>query len=385
MVGRGLVAGGLAWLVAGCVDVPLVVHPGADGSAMIDVATLRDGTLSTGTMLVGPLRMTTGLAEDHLTAFAQDPVTGLGVELLMGEALDGWPPPIGTPLKVRGYYAGPAEAPVVWISAMKDVTVLGEPEPLTILDGLDLPPALSLAQWEEVTVETMPDPGGRAELSVRRLTDGRFGRFVPDLGNYGAITGIVLEDGSVAPRAEDDWVGSRRQFTVPSATLDEVLGGAVEPGSYVRIRARQITPWSVGGRYTVIQDVLGQGLWVDAEGWSPWDAQAGHAAEFTGQVEVSAGTWRLRAWTAPVWEAEDVEPPHVSAARDHGDWVSLVVSGIQAADGRGDRRVDAAVVLDDRFQTLGAIEDGWTVQGVVDLTLGDPRLAVVEATPPPPP
>ena len=65
--------------------------------------------------------------------------------------------------------------------------------------------------------------------------------------------------------------------------------------------------------------------------------------------------------------------------------MSLTVSGVQAADGRGDRRVDGDVVLDDRFQPLDPIQDGWVLHGVVDLTLGDPRLAVVDASPPPTP
>lgn len=349
---------------------------------MVDVATLRSGALSTGTMLVGPLRMTTGLAQDHLTAFAQDPVTGLGVELLMGETLDGWPPPIGTPLKVRGYYAGPPEAPQVWVSSMKDVTVLGAPEPPVVLDGDDLPLALSLASWEDVTVWTRPDPSGRAKLSVRRESDGRFGRFMPDAGNTGRLTGVVLEDGSVAPRSEADWSGPRDPYTPVESTIARVLSSVESPGATVRVSGVQVAPWTIGGRYTVIQDEAGRGLWVDAEGWSPWLAQPGRSGVFEGQLVVTAGTWQLRTWTEPAWSDAPLATPIEAPVAEHGAWVSFPVSGIQATDGRGDRRVDGDVVLDDRFQALDAVQDGWTVQGVVDLTIGDPRLAVVAATPP---
>lgn len=381
---RGLVLGVLGCGLVACVEIPQVVHTGDDSGGMVDVDTLRSGSLSTGTMLIGPLRMTSGLAQDRLTAFAQDPVTGLGVELLMGEALDGWPPPVGTPLQLRGYYAGPPEAPVVWVSSMKDVTTLGEPEPLTVLDGADLPPALSLAAWDDVTVWTMPDPSGRAELSVRRVSDGRFGRFVPEVGNEGALTGIVLEDGSVAPRSAEDWAGSTDAYAAPTVSIDDVLSGRVEPGTYVQLAARQLTDWTVGGRYTVLQDEVGRGLWVDAEGWSPWSAQVGRAGTFSGEVEVTAGTWRLRAWAAPTWAGEDLAAPVSLGVGEHGAWVSTVVAGLQPADARGDRRVDGGLVLDDRFRPLDELVDGWTVSGVIDLTAGDPRLAVVDAVVPAP-
>lgn len=373
----------LSVALTACVEVPVTVEDTAVSSSVVDLATLRSGAVSAGTLVVGPLRMTTGLASDRLTAFAQDPVDGAGIELRAGETLDGWPPPVGTPFKVRGYFAGDAAAPVIWVSATKDMVVTGEVEPVLVLDGETPPPPLALARWEAVEVWTEPDPAGRAELSVRRSTDGRFGRFVPGAGNTGALTGVLLGDGRIAPRSEDDWQGTRDPGVVLPSSVESILAGEVEAGATVTFEATQIAPWSIGGRYTVLQDAGGRGLWVDAEAWFPWVATEGTSATFTGQVQVVGGQWILRSWTPPVSLGLAAAPPVTSANVVHGALVDLTVAGIRAADVRGERVMDGDLVLDDRFRPIDTIGDGWSVRGVVDDTAGGRHLCVLAATPPP--
>lgn len=343
--------------------------------APFTLAELRTGDVPAGLLSVGPLVVVSGRAADAVSVVVQDAETGAGMLVLPSGRLDGWPPPLGTVVRLRGFYAGPSEAPVLYLTSAAAAVAVGTAEP-RLLDAraADLP-AYALVRYDEVEVRTDPDPGGVAVLDDGVLTSGRFGRFVPASGSVGSLTGVRWSDGSVAPRDVDDWSGTVESVTPVDTTVADVLDGVHPTGLTVQVYATQVLGWTRDGRYTVLQDEAGRGVWVDGEGWWPWAGGTGNFGYYTGQVVVGEDRTYLRSWFPPTVEA-GTRSVVVSPDVVDGLAVRRVVSGLGPPDAFGERTTAEGVVLDNRFRDLSTLPDPVELGGVWDATTDPPRLAV---------
>jgi hypothetical protein len=355
-----------AALLAACGSVPQVeeeAEPGPPAVRTLAEVLAEPPDYGAG-VIVGPLRVATGRALGTGMVYLQDPEGGRLVEVRPGR-VDGWPPPVGTDITARLFWVGSARIPVMWLSTPADLLDVRPGGELRMLEAPEDPPVFALARWTGVRVLSDADPSGRAQTSLGRDLVDRFGTLLPGRTSAGALTGIVLASGDVAPRTREDWDGPLRAPPPVETTLAALRAGAHADGEQVQLLATQVAPWSRGQRYTVIQDAVGEGMWIDAEGFGHGVGAPGQLGWWTGQVARDGQVVYLRSWTPP-----DLQGPGAivgSGGEDDGALVEITVSGLGAPDRLGERTTAEGWVLDDRFTDLTGLQAG-RVRGVVERT-----------------
>jgi hypothetical protein len=370
-------------LLAGCTPPdPVVSAADSDLEPPVTIASLRGGGLGRGYVDVVDARLAGGPTADGASVYLQDRVTGEGAELRIGVLGLGPPPPVGTPIHVRAWFEGAANAPVLWLVDTADLVVDGEPEELDVAVDPVAPRPLALARFTAVTVTSEPDPTGVADTSLGRRLDARFGVVLPSLGNTGDVTGIVLADGSIAPRSDEDWAGPREPGPVIQAILDDVLEGRIAAGAVVDVPVLQATPWTRDGRGALVQDETGRGVWLDTEAFGHGASKAGDLLVLRAEVREADGYRWLRSW----WRAppQGSRAPVVLGVLGHGVLVDVDVAGAGRPGWTGERVTAEGWTLDDRFVDLDTVPDPARVRVAVDASSGAVELAVVAVIEPEP-
>lgn len=379
---------GLALTTTGCAAATLPAGP-ADtaapdaGAVPRSVVSLLDDPPSVGArVLLGPVTPISGAEPATGAVYVQDPSDGLGLRLLPGDVLGtDWPPVRGSSVQVRAVWAGEADDPVLFVDDPADVTVLDEgPVDEVVLPDppVDDPVrAFTLVRHPGLEVTSRPDPGGRADTSLGLPLEDRFGVGLPGLGSLGRLTALVMPTGALVPRTADDWEGTRRDPPPVATTLAEVVDRVHPAGTWVTFEAVQASSWSRGGRYVLIQDDAGRGLWVDAEGFDVVRGAVGERATWTGEVRRTRDLRWLRTWVSRGEVVEEGVPTVVSEAWRHGDVGRFEVSGLGPADAQGERTTAEGWLLDDRFVDLAGLADPTVVWAGVDRRhAGQVRLVV---------
>ncbi len=342
----------------------------------VSIAELWEGTAPTGNITLEDVVITSARSVTGTHAFAQAPQGGhkACLRIDIPTIVAGFPPPVGTPVRLTGTWFMGRSAPQVTVDRVEDYEVLGEPAEVVVtayssrdtLGGC-------LVAVEGLTVVSGVDPTGRADTAAGLVLGGTFG-VTPGYGAEGDAVGILSESGVLAVRSEDDWTGElegRPPQPVALAGVDEV-----GEGTWSRVEAVvQAAPWSRDGRWTVVQDAAGVGLWVDTEGWGlERDTVEGDVVDWVGEVRHEGGR-RLRTWEAPTLvgtalplETDDV----VDAAR-----LAVAVESVGEVEADGSR-LAGGWRLDDRFVDLASLYPPATIIGIVREVGDDRRLAVVE-------
>jgi hypothetical protein len=362
-------------LVVACAPWPQAPAPvveAEDGPKTL--AELRAELPAYGTFVrVGPVRVVSGAAPLDGAVVVQDSNSGDGMLVLPGARLDQWPPGVGADVELRVVWVGGRSAAVGYLAADADAVVVGSGAPVVLAAPER---AWSLGAWRVVTVTSEPDPAGFADTSIGARLSDRFGVGLPRLGSFGGLVAVVTSEGALAPRTERDWTGTWALPDPERTTVAAVRAGAHAAGSWVSMEATQAAPWSPDGRWTVVQDAAGSGLWVDAEGFGQGVGRAGDVAVWTGEVRGEAGQLWLRAWSPPV----AVGTAEVVVGGD-GDGAVVVRSLVQigAPDAWGERRA-GDLVLDDRLRPIDGLAAPVSVRGAL-WRRGEERLVVIDVVP----
>lgn len=345
----------------------------ADGPRTLDDV-LADPPAYGAAVLIGPLRITSPSSTGSGFVYAQDPVSGAGIQVRRG-ALDGWPPAVGTDVTLRLAWAGTAQVPVAWLASMDNVVDVAPGGPLIVAESPESPAAYTLARYPVVRVTSMPDPVGRADTDLGRGLRDAFGAGLPAWTSEGALTALVLEDGALALRSAEDWAGAWAEPAPVPADVATIRAGALPAGTWVRLTATQATPWTPEGRFVVVQDELGRGLWVDAEGFGIDGGAPGEVGTWTAEVRYDGDVPYLRSW----WPAEVSSAGAVltASAPEDGAILDLVFQALGPPDAFGERVAGDGTVLDDRFGAIDALQPPVSVRGAL-LVRGDGvRVAVL--------
>jgi hypothetical protein len=349
-------------------DGDLPADTGVGDEVPVPVSALA-GTPYAARVRVGPVVVASPVTRDRVRFYVADPETGDGLEVRLGGRLADDVPPVGTLVTVGLVWVGPDSAPAGWIAAASDVVVEGGPVDPRVADAPESPVPYTLARWPDVRVTAQADPSGRARTSLGRPLVAAFAGPLPDVGNRGAVTGIVLPDGGVAPRFESDWEGPRVEAERIEGLLGDLIDGAYPEGVRVRVAGTQATPWSRDLRRAVLQDELGRGLWIDSEAFGERTT-----------VPRDSGLW----WVVPQrdalgWSARLASDPELGERRDlvvralvpgeplpeRGTLVEGDVTGVGDVGPDGTRAVAEGFVLDDGFVELAGLGSTASVRGVV--------------------
>jgi hypothetical protein len=345
----------------------------ADGPRTLDDV-LADPPAYGASVLVGPLRITSPSSAGSGHVYAQDPVSGAGIQVRRG-ALDGWPPRMGADVTLRLAWAGTPEVPVAWLASMDNIVDEAPGGPLVVADAPEAPAAYTLARYPVVRVTSMPDPVGRADTDLGRPLRDAFGVGLPSWTSEGALTALVLEDGSLALRSGEDWAGAWADPAPIASDVATIRAGALSAGTWVSLAVTQATPWTPDHRYVVVQDEVGHGLWVDAEGFGGEVGAPGEVGTWTAEVRYDGEVPYLRSW----WPAEvsGSMPVVTATVPEDGAILDLVFQALGSPDPFGERVAGDGTVLDDRFGAIDALSPPVSVRGAL-LVRGDAvRVAVL--------
>lgn len=304
---------------------------------------------------------------------------GSGLQVHVGDGIHEWPPPIGTPVLLRGVTTMFAGGPTLWLDDRNDLVVLGPVEPVEPVAFADDPLQVwSLVRATDVVVTSSVDPAGIATTNLGYRLRPDFGVPTPGWNRSGDVVGVQSLAFALLMRSVDDWTGDW-EGDPPLVTDLPGLHGLPD-GTPVSVAGLvQATPWSRGDRYAVVQDTSGLGVWVDAEGFGAPASVEGDVGDWLGEVRYGGDGPRLRVWTDPspagtrdvvtYTDDPDLAPP--------GSLITTVVSGLQPIGPKGDRNAPPWL-LDDRFVPLDDLTDPDVVRGAVRLD-GDGirRLAVL--------
>lgn len=358
-------------LLLACAPPPAADPPadtGVEVEAPVPVGDLP-GTSFAARIRVGPVVVTSPVTRDRARFYVADPTSGEGLEVRLGGRFADDVPPVGTLATVTLVWVGPDDAPAGWIGSPDDVVPDGGFVTPRVADSPDAPAAFTLARWPDVAITSVLDPTGRAATSIGRPLVAAFAAPLPDVGNRGAVTGVVLADGGVAPRVEADWEGSRTVAERLEGTLAELLDGAYAEGVRVRVAGTQAGPWSRDQRFTVLQDEAGRGLWIDAEAFGVRTTVPRDSGLWTVEARRDDDGWSGRLWAEPeLGERQDLRitfPALGEPLPVRGTLVEGVVTEVGPADAGGERPVAEGFVLDDRFVDLGALPPTVRVRGLV--------------------
>jgi len=364
----------LALLILACsVSLPLEDE---EGIPYVGVAELWEpDAFEAGTWVVlDEVLVTSPRAEDAFYVQDRGGGTHSGARVELAGALNNWPPPVGTPVRLYGPITVDERGPVLQLREHQSGISLGEPELPTAVPWAD-DPALSyaLVRAEGLRMTSATDPSGQAD-STGPSFSADFGVMPPGYDRVGDATGIFAR-GRLSLRDDLDWTGEREGAPPVSTTIAAIRAGELAVGTPVEIAdALQIAPWSRGGRWTAIQDGAGAGLWVDAEGWGVSGAE-GELGSWIGEVRDDGEGLRLRTWTDPLVVGTAVP---VEGSGEDGDRIRTTLTDLQGPDAYGDWSA-AGWTVDDRFLVLDDLPSLPVALGIVrDSTAGEPpRLAVI--------
>lgn len=362
-----------AW--AACALPPVVEAEPSEAATIAEVWDGLQGTLLLEAVIASPR------TADGLGFFIADPQggPGSGLHVILGGVFDDLPPPVGTPIQLEGPTIQGTFGPGLLLRNTGDLVVLGPPvplEPQPWSDDAQLEQALVITR--DVQVTSALDPAGRASTDGPAGVGGLFG-IGPGYARSGDLIGI-LTDGRISPRTAGDWSGSLEGDPPRSVELAELA--ALDDGTPVILHdLLQATPWDRSGRWALLQDPGGQGLWLDAESFGLWHhSDAGTVARWEGEVRHDSEGIRLRAWLPPTGAGSTRTPTRVALPADgplaDGALIETTVSGISAPDLLGERPTAEGPLLDDRFVSLEGLDDPAHV--VAAVRGSDPaRLAVL--------
>ncbi|MCB9685378.1 MAG: hypothetical protein H6735_10090 [Alphaproteobacteria bacterium] len=296
--------------------------------------------------------------------FASDPAGGpaSAVEIGLGDVVATLPE-VGTVVSLTGVLE--RSTPLrVRVERQDQILELwaGEP-PLPWPGELDANFENALVRVDGLTVTSGADPLGRASTDGVGL-GGLFG-VTPGYGREGDLVGIYSA-GRVSARSPADWSGELEgDPPVPAtiAMLDDLPGGM--PVTLAKLAV--VTPISADGRWAVLQDGSGAGLWLDLQLAGP-STLPRRPATWTGELRrTSWGANSLRVWEVPR-VVGGLRPAVVREVDGGGALVDatlvrIEVSGLGPVDAWGDRTT-AGPTLDDAFLELGSLPDPVTVLGV---------------------
>ncbi len=364
----------IPWAFAACLqELPEVDDVADTDLVTYTAADLWDEAISSGTgVRVVDLVVSSGRVITDNAFYAQHAAGGpsSGVRVELADLLQDWPPPVGTPIELVATYERRGGAPVLVLATGDSTIGTGFVAP-HIVDWTDDPTLQhALMRTQAITVTSARDPLGHADTSGPLPLGGEFG-LGPGFGRRGSLAG-VLHNGRLSPRSPADWTGELPGDPPQPATLDTVP--ELAEGTPVSIDELLVaTPWSRDGRWAVLQDTKGLGIWVDGETWGlPALAPEGVLGQWEAEVRgVDTSAPILRAWTAP--EALDAHRDVVvtDSAAD-GAVITFEITELGPVDVLGER--DAGTwLLDDRFVDLDGLQVGDIVVGAVR---GSNRLAV---------
>ncbi len=226
---------------------------------------------------------------DGESFFAQDRGGGPGLRVALRGDLPSLPPPVGVEVSIDGDLVQDGVGPVVWVDDVEAVAPTGRVvEP--VVAWWPEAPLRGLVR-AEVTVMSPPDPIDEA-LTEQFALDGMFRVPPPRWRATAAVEGVVVEAGRVAPRSAADWHVSSDGLPPVEATIGDL--GALAEGSWVALALTQASPWSLDGRFVLLQDSVGAGVWVDTEGFAVRRATAvGDDVRVVAELRSGA----LRCWT----------------------------------------------------------------------------------------
>ena len=281
--------------------------------------------------------------------------------------VEGFPPyipPVGTHVVVTVTIDPWETAPSATLEDNDDVEVLGvSSEPVVSPWSEDAGLVNTLVE-ARVRITSPPDPLLRADTDAGFALDGLFGVRPASYGASGDLVGIVTEPTRVALRDDHDWtltaVGTDRSYT----TIDAIRAGEHPDGTWVQLDGVvQVSGWSRDGRYAVVQDADGDGLWVDAEGFGVGGSGAGDVVTWLGEVRRDGEGLRMRTWWDPVVTGS--ADPILRQGLVDGALVLRTVADLSGPDGFGTWMTGDGLYVDDRFVDLSDLYDPSEVEAVV--------------------
>jgi len=318
-------------------------------------------------LTLGEVIVTSPRTADREAFFVQDPGggDGSGLRVAIRGSLPPWPPAVGTPVRLSGRIHWTGSDPVLDLDALDDGEVLGEPEPPETVEWTEAGAmGFALVHLPEVTVTSPPDPVGHADTDAGTGLSGAFGVPLPEWSATGDLTGIVVEPGRIAPRTLADWTGPLRTEPAAPTTIAEVRAGVWPDGTPVVVEdAVQAVRWSRDGRRTLLQDDAGAGLWVDTEGFGPWETDAGDQLAWWGEVRSDAPGLRLRTWASP--EVVGTAAVATTEMLVDGALAAATLTDPDGPDPWGRWVTAEGVVLDDGFLVLEDLPSPLSVVGPV--------------------
>ncbi len=361
----------LGWL--GCAAPPSLPSEETAAAEVVPVADLWALEVPSGATVTVDVVVTSPRTLAGDAFFARDVAGGelAGLRVELGGILDDWPPAPGTPVQLTGVWTARNLGPELYLASSANGLVLGDAAPLAPRPwhpGLTL--GQDLVEVRGVVVTSAVDPAGQADTDSALGIGGCFG-VSPGYGRGGTLVGIQVA-GRVCARSPADWSGELDGDPPEPVGIDEAI--TRPDGAWVTLDDLVLaTPWDRGGRWALLQDPAGQGLWVDAEAWG-LSAQVapGDVGSWTGEVRYDLDGPYLRAWLPP--ELAGVREPELVQEIVDGALVEVTVSGLGAPDDLGEVPTAEGLVLDDRFVDLGDLPDPAFVRGAVR---GAVRLAVV--------
>ncbi len=366
----------LALLTVGCALI--VPEEEQAGIRYVSPTELWEGEVDNGIWVVlEDVVVTSPRAADAFYVQERGGGPGSGVRVDLTNALNNWPPDMGTPMSVYGPVFLSDEGPSITLHDHQSAGVLGVPESPVAVDWSDDPQlAYALVVATQLRITSAVDPIGRADSTGPQLA-ADFGVQPPGFNRVGDATG-VLAGGRISLRDPTDWSGEFVGDPPTETTIADVRNGSFADGTPVMVlEGLQIAPWSRGERWTAIQDPAGDGLWVDAEFWGVGGSQ-GDMGVWTGEVRTDGEGLRLRVWADPV--VSGVGLP-IEGGGDDGDLVRTTLAGLSGPDDYGEW-LSADWIVDDRFLDLEDLASNPSVLGIVreDQTAGARLLAVIEST-----
>jgi hypothetical protein len=366
----------LMWSLA-CVPQPGEPDPETPSVTIQDLWSGQTGRQTLEAVVTSP-RSTTGT---HFYVQAEGGGLHSGLRVQLDGFLEGVPPAKGTPIEITGDVTWGDGLPHLKLSRFGDLEVTGEAlepaaPPWTEEDSDALRGAL--VETSTLTVTSRPDPGGTADTDAGFTLAGAFG-FTPEWSNTGSLTGVVTGAREISLRGPGDWRGPNERWPTIDTEIADLRDTDWQPGTPIRFYATQATPWSFDGRWVVVQDEEGRGVWLDAEGWNiTVDSMEGDTGWWEGEVRDHTVEGRyIRTWLSPEITSSRAVV-EVQEWTDGALW-SQPVYGMasDALDGRtGD-----GVTLDGRLTPLEPLPDGTWVTGA--LRQGEPdALAVFKWVPP---
>lgn len=315
---------------------------------------------------IDPLRVVTPPSPIDGAVVAQDPVTGQGVLVQVGARVTGWPPALHQEIAVSAVWLN-GSPPTIGLHATTSLLARRAVQApvVTPFDGTQ--PAWTLVEAVGVRVASSVDPLGRADTEPALGLEDRFGVGLPGYGAEGDLRAVVGSDGRLWPADAASWVELSPPIEAREVTIAELRGTGLRPGTPVQVVARAVTPFSEDGRWLLLQDEAGDGIWVDAAGYGPWRLPTG-LARWDAELRFVSGAAVLRAWGEPAnlgGDARRIVAPDISPV--DGRVVRLRPGPSAAPDAWGDRLTDAGFLLDDRYVNLvevpAVVVGAWMVRG----------------------